>query len=155
MASDNIQIFTDGNFAQTVVKSDKPVLVDFWAEWCGPCRRLAPTVAALATTYDGRSLGQAERRREPEHGGAIQHCGIPTILISRAARCGVVVGLADKDHSSSLRQARLTTKTTPRHDSHIETCMVGSGPAGLTQPLRGPRQPQNRCSSRASRQAAS
>src|SRR5438067_1991244 len=59
MATENVQTFTDGNFDETVLKSNGPVLVDFWAEWCGPCRRLAPTVDALATEYAGKeTVGQ-------------------------------------------------------------------------------------------------
>ena len=48
MASEKIQIFTDGNFDATVVKAEKPVLVDFWAEWCGPCRQMGPTIDQIA-----------------------------------------------------------------------------------------------------------
>lgn len=50
----NIATVTDGNWDQEVLKSDVPVLVDFWAEWCGPCHALAPTVEAIAGTYAGK-----------------------------------------------------------------------------------------------------
>ncbi len=46
--------FTDGNFEDLVLKSDKPVMVDFWAEWCGPCRMVGPVVEELAKEYDGK-----------------------------------------------------------------------------------------------------
>ena len=54
MASEKVQTLTDTNFDQSVIKAGQPVLVDFWAEWCGPCKRLAPTIDALATDYDGK-----------------------------------------------------------------------------------------------------
>ena len=47
---------TDANFDEVVLKSDKPVLVDFWAEWCGPCRMVGPVVEELAKEYDGQAV---------------------------------------------------------------------------------------------------
>ncbi|MDY0097784.1 MAG: thioredoxin [Bacteroidales bacterium] len=46
----------DGNFDEVVLKADKPVVVDFWAEWCGPCRMIAPTIEDLSKEYEGRAL---------------------------------------------------------------------------------------------------
>ena len=54
MASDKIVSLTDENFESEVLQSDKPVLVDFWADWCMPCKALSPTIDELATDYAGR-----------------------------------------------------------------------------------------------------
>ena len=99
MSSEKIQIFTDGNFDQTVVKSDKPVLVDFWAEWCGPCRRLAPTVEELAGDYDGKVVvGKLNVDENPNTAFKFSIRGIPTLLLFKGGQVvEQVVGLQDKD----------------------------------------------------------
>ena len=98
MASEKVQTLTDSNFDQSVVKSDKPVLVDFWAEWCGPCKRLAPTVDELATDYDGRMLiGKLNVDDNPAVAGRFSIRGIPTLLLFKGGQIvEQVVGLADK-----------------------------------------------------------
>ena len=54
MAAENIVTLTDVNFSEQVLKSSTPVLVDFWAEWCGPCKMIAPVLDELAGEYDGK-----------------------------------------------------------------------------------------------------
>ena len=99
MAGDNVQTFTDGNFDDTVLKSSEPVLVDFWAEWCGPCKRLNPTVDALATDYAGKvTVGKLNVDENPSVSFKFSIRGIPTLLLFKGGQVvEQVVGLADKD----------------------------------------------------------
>jgi thioredoxin 1 len=99
MANDNVQTFTDGNFDDNVLKSNGPVLVDFWAEWCGPCKRLAPTVDALATDYAGKvTVGKLNVDENPNVSFKFQIRGIPTLLLFKGGEVvESVVGLAGKD----------------------------------------------------------
>jgi thioredoxin 1 len=104
MASDKVHTLTDNNFDQSVIKADKPVLVDFWAEWCGPCRRLAPTVEELATDFDGRVVvGKLNVDDNPATAGRFSIRGIPTLLLFKGGQIvEQVVGLADKDSLKRL-----------------------------------------------------
>ena len=99
MAAENVQTFTDGNFDDDVLKSGAPVLVDFWAEWCGPCKRLGPTVDALAMDYAGKvTVGKMNIDDNPKVPERYQIRGIPTLLLFKGGQVvEQVVGLADKD----------------------------------------------------------
>jgi thioredoxin 1 len=104
MASEKVQTLTDSNFDQSVVNSSQLVLVDFWAEWCGPCRRLAPTVDELATDYDGRlTVGKLNVDDNPNTAFRYSIRGIPTLLLFKGGQIvEQIVGLADKDSLKRL-----------------------------------------------------
>ena len=97
--NENIQTFTDSNFDETVMKAGGPVLVDFWAEWCGPCKRLAPTVEALAGDYAGKlTVGKLNVDDNPNTAFKFQIRGIPALLLFKGGQVvESVVGLAQKD----------------------------------------------------------
>jgi thioredoxin 1 len=71
----------DGNFDDLVVKSDKPVLVDFWAEWCGPCRMVSPIMEDIASEYEGKALVvKCDVDSSPEVSARYSIRNIPTVL---------------------------------------------------------------------------
>ena len=99
MAADNVQTFTDSNFDSTVLQAGGPVLVDFWAEWCGPCKRLGPTIDALATDYAGKvTIGKLNVDDNPNTAFKFQIRGIPAVLLFKNGQVvESVIGLAPKE----------------------------------------------------------
>ncbi|MFN0010907.1 MAG: thioredoxin [Phycisphaerales bacterium] len=82
MAAANVLEFTDANFDADVLKSPLPVLVDFWAEWCGPCRALTPTIEALATEFAGK-VKVGKMNTDSNQGVPVKYGiqAIPTVLL--------------------------------------------------------------------------
>jgi thioredoxin 1 len=99
MAAENVQTFTDGNFEVSVLQAGALVLVDFWAEWCGPCKRLAPTVDSLADDYTGKvTIGKLNVDENPDTAIKFNVRGIPALLLFKGGQLvDQVVGLQPKD----------------------------------------------------------
>ncbi len=87
---------TDASFEEDVVKSELPVLVDFWAEWCAPCRRLSPVVAQLAAEYDGKlRVAKVDVDANPEIAAKLSIRAMPTLLFFKGGEVkGSLVGPA-------------------------------------------------------------
>ncbi|MFL5350171.1 MAG: thioredoxin [Hyalangium sp.] len=98
MAGDNVKSIGDGDFSKEVLQSDTPVLVDFWATWCAPCRAIAPAVEDLAKQYEGKvkftKLNIDDNQDTPQQYGIRS---IPTLLVFKGGKVvGQIVGAVPK-----------------------------------------------------------
>jgi thioredoxin 1 len=104
MASEQVIAFTDGNFSTDVLESNQPVLVDFWAAWCGPCKMIAPVIDELAEAYDGKV--KVGKLNVDENGNTAQQYGvmsIPTILLfNNGEVIERIVGYKTKDELAKI-----------------------------------------------------
>ena len=97
-------VINDGNFEELVLKSEQPVMVDFWAVWCAPCRAIAPYVEQIATEYEGKAVvGKVDIEQSPDIANKFGIRNIPTILFFKGGE------LADK-HVGLTSKAELIRK---------------------------------------------
>ena len=102
--SDNVKEVDDSSFENDVLKSDQPVLVDFWAAWCAPCRMLAPTVEAVAEKYAGNAhVVKLNVDDNPSVSQRFGIKGIPTLILFKdGSEADRTVGLTTKDNISRM-----------------------------------------------------
>ncbi len=97
--AENVLEFTDDNFQSDVLESTEPVLVDFWAPWCGPCKVLGPTIEELAGEYAGKAhIGKMNTDENPKTATAHQISAIPTVMLFKNGEVvEKFVGVTPKD----------------------------------------------------------
>lgn len=102
--------FTDANFEDEVLKSDTPVLVDFWAEWCGPCKMIAPSIKELAAEYDGTAkIGKLDVDNNMQTAGALSIRSIPTLMIFKDGKVAdMLIGAVSKSEIKKRLDTVLT-----------------------------------------------
>ena len=79
-------VITKANFQTEVMESDRPVLLDFWASWCGPCRMVSPTIDEIASERDDIKVGKINVDEQPELAGAFQVMSIPTLVVMKGGK---------------------------------------------------------------------
>ncbi|MBN1512316.1 MAG: thioredoxin [Phycisphaerae bacterium] len=104
MAGPDTVTITESNFEQVVLQADQPVLVDFWAEWCGPCKAIGPAIDELATEYKGRAvIGKVNVDENQGLGSQCEVSAIPTLLIYKGGQVRErIVGLRAKKELATV-----------------------------------------------------
>ena len=112
MASEAIVEVTDANFDQLVLKSEQPVLVDFWAAWCGPCKAIAPIVEEVAQSYNGRvKVGKMDVDKNAATPQRYGVRGIPTLLLFKDGQVKEqIVGYVARDVIEKALDKNLTSQ---------------------------------------------
>lgn len=102
--SDHIKTVTDSNFEQDVLNSSKPVLVDFWAEWCGPCRALTPILEEVAANYDDNVIfAKVNIDENPQTPSKYGVMSIPTLILFKNGQVEAIkMGLLSKSQLSAF-----------------------------------------------------
>ena len=105
--ADNVHEFTDDNFDSEVIDSDKPVLVDFWAEWCPPCKMLTPVIEKLAGQYgDKVKIGKLDVENNQQTAARFAISNIPAVLIFKNGQVDqTIVGLNPQKIEQALQSA--------------------------------------------------
>src|SRR5688572_24334215 len=109
MAGNNTLTFTDSGFDQEVLNSPEPVLVDFWAEWCGPCRQMGPTIDTIASEYAGKAkVGKLDVDSNGNTAMRYNIRGIPTLLLFKGGKVvGQRVGAVPKAELQKMLDAHV------------------------------------------------